>query len=213
MKLTKFGHCCLLIEENGLRILTDPGTFSTAQDEVQDIHVILITHEHPDHFHVESLKRVLANNPQATVITNSSVGALLDKEAIAYRLVEQGQSTVEGGVTIEGFGERHAVVHPDLPVVQNTGYFIAERLFYPGDAFTVPGKQVDILALPVVGPWMKISEAIDYALSVKPKRWFPVHDGLLSAAAMPIFHRIPSTVLEKQGISLVALEIGRECEL
>ncbi|MBI2052837.1 MAG: MBL fold metallo-hydrolase, partial [Candidatus Ryanbacteria bacterium] len=29
MKITKFGHCCLLIKENGVRILTDPGTYST----------------------------------------------------------------------------------------------------------------------------------------------------------------------------------------
>ena len=37
MKITKFGHCCLLIEENGVRILTDPGTYSTQQSEVKYI--------------------------------------------------------------------------------------------------------------------------------------------------------------------------------
>lgn len=56
MKVTKFGHCCLLIEEEGLRILTDPGSYSTRQNDVQNIDVILITHEHPDHLHIESLK-------------------------------------------------------------------------------------------------------------------------------------------------------------
>lgn len=50
MKITKFGHCCLLIEENGVRILTDPGTYSTQQSEVKNIDFVLITHEHADHF-------------------------------------------------------------------------------------------------------------------------------------------------------------------
>ena len=56
MKITKFGHCCLLIEENGVRILTDPGTYSTQQSEVKNIDFVLITHEHADHFHIDSLK-------------------------------------------------------------------------------------------------------------------------------------------------------------
>ena len=37
MKITKFGHCCMLVEEKGLRILVDPGNFSTAQNELMDI--------------------------------------------------------------------------------------------------------------------------------------------------------------------------------
>jgi L-ascorbate metabolism protein UlaG (beta-lactamase superfamily) len=37
IKVTKLGHCCLLIETGGLRILTDPGSYSTSQSEVKDI--------------------------------------------------------------------------------------------------------------------------------------------------------------------------------
>lgn len=43
MKITKFGHCCLLIEEHLLRILTDPGNYNTTPD-VENIDIILITH-------------------------------------------------------------------------------------------------------------------------------------------------------------------------
>ncbi len=149
MKITKFGHCCLLIEEQGIRILTDPGTYSTQQDEVKSINVILITHEHADHFHIESLKKVLKNNPQAKIITNRSVGALLEKEGIVFNIVEDGESYSGKDVLIEGFGKEHALMHTSVPPIQNTGYFIANKLFYPGDAFTNPGKPVEILALPV----------------------------------------------------------------
>ena len=48
-----------------------------------------------------------------------------------------------------------------------TGYMI-NNLCYPGDAFTNPNMPIDILALPVAGPWMRIKDAINYALTLKP---------------------------------------------
>ncbi len=210
MKITKFGHCCLLIEEQGIRILTDPGTYSTQQDEVKSINVILITHEHADHFHIESLKKVLNNNPQAKIITNRSVGALLEKEGIVFNIVEDGESYSGKDVLIEGFGKEHALMHTSVPPIQNTGYFIANKLFYPGDAFTNPGKPVEILALPVAGPWMRLLEAIDYTLQLKPKTCFPVHEGILKSPGST--HRIPPQVLEPRGIKFTVLEIGKEYE-
>ena len=104
MKITKFGQCCLLVEENGLRIITDPGAYSTAQNEVEDVDIILITHEHQDHFHIDSIKKILAKNPKAKIISNHAVGALLAKENIGFTLVADGQKSVESGVAIEGMG-------------------------------------------------------------------------------------------------------------
>jgi len=210
MKITKFGHCCLLIEENGVRILTDPGTYSTQQSEVKNIDFILITHEHADHFHVDSLKALLKNNPRAKVITNKSVGALLEENSIAFSLVEDGQNFDADGVLIEGFGKDHALMHTSIPPIQNTGYFIADKLFYPGDAFTNPGKQVEVLALPVAGPWMRLLEAIDYAVEVKPKICFPVHEGILKQPGST--HAIPPKVLESEGIKFMVMEIDKEYE-
>ena len=46
----------------------------------QQIDGILYTHEHSDHLNIDSLKKVLENNPQATIFTNDGVGKLL-KEA------------------------------------------------------------------------------------------------------------------------------------
>lgn len=211
MKITKFGHCCFLIEEKGLRILTDPGTYSTSQDNVKNIDLVLITHEHQDHLHVDSLKRVLGNNPNAKIITNKGVGALLENENIVYEIVEDGQEITFKDVLIEAFGKEHAVIYTTLPTIANTGYFIANKLFYPGDAFTNPGKPVDILALPVAGPWMKLSEAIDYAKEIKPNRCFPVHEGILKVPGAT--HKIPPTALESVGIKFIVLDIEKEIEL
>ncbi len=224
MKITKLGHCCLVIEEEKrrgsadpfpskcLRILTDPGSYSTGQSKVKNIDIILITHEHQDHLHIESLKSVLVNNPKAKVFTNRGVGKILDKEKVRYELLGHGQSKIIDGVWIEGFGDKHADLYTTVPVAINTGYLIAKRFFYPGDAFYNPKKGVEILALPVAGPWMKISEAVDYAKEIKPKICFPVHDGMLLPDRIGAAHRIPQNVLEAMGTKFVVLKEGEERE-
>ncbi len=208
MKITKLGHCAMIIEEKGLRILTDPGNYSTAQNGVTGVDIILITHEHGDHFHLDSLKAVLKNNPQAVVITNSAVGKLLDAESISYQLVEHGQGKTISEVLFEGFGQAHAPIYKSWGSVENTGYFIANRFFYPGDAFTQPGKAVEILALPVAGPWLKISECIDYALAVNPTVCFPVHDRMLKFGGGN--HKVPEIILKEKGIQFSVFEEGKE---
>ncbi|MDE1868475.1 MAG: MBL fold metallo-hydrolase [Candidatus Micrarchaeota archaeon] len=210
MKITKLGHCCLLIEEDGLRVLTDPGTYSSAQDDINGIDVILITHEHSDHYDIASVKRVIHNNPGAKVFTNKAVGAKLAKEQITHAILENGSNIIEKGVEISAVGATHLPLYPSLPPIENTGYMIAEKFFYPGDALTLPSKPVPILALPVAGPWLKLSEAIDYARIVKPKVCFPVHDGILKKIGST--NEIPPKILGPLGIRFEVLEIGRAIE-
>lgn len=201
MKIIKLGHCCLVIEQPGLKIMTDPGNYSDAQNEVTGIEVILITHEHPDHLHLESLKTVLKNNPQAMIFTNQGVGAILKREQIAYQLLAHGQTQTINGVVIAGQGAQHAPIYPTVPAVINTGYFIGGRFFYPGDAFYQPPQPVEILALPVAAPWLKLAEVLDYAKAIKPKVCFPVHDGMLKHLG-PV-HTLPAKVLMPQGIRFI----------
>jgi L-ascorbate metabolism protein UlaG (beta-lactamase superfamily) len=179
MKVTKIGHCCLVLEVNGVKIVTDPGNFTTAQNEVEGINIILITHEHQDHFHVDSVKAMLAKNPAATVVTNAAVGALLEKEGIRSTTVGDGQESEVMGIKIEGFGKEHARIYEDMGNVENTAYMVADKFYFPGDNFHICGKPVDVLALPVAGPWMKIADAIDFAKAVSAKKAFGVHDGMI----------------------------------
>ena len=126
--------------------------------------------------------------------------------------MEHGNTIEMKGVHIEAYGKDHAILHSSLPLMSNVGFFIQEgnktetgkRLFFPGDAFTNPLKEIDILALPVAGPWMKISEAIDFALQLKPKKAFPVHD----AVRIPTAHLLPEKILGAHGIEFIKLEDG-----
>jgi len=212
MKIKKIGHCCFVAEPNeGVRVMTDPGAFSTLQSEEYSISAVLITHEHQDHLHIDSLKKVLANNPQAVVITNTAVGKLLDEANIAYKKVEEGQSYDLNGVKITGFGNWHAEIYESYGMVQNTGYMV-DSLCYPGDAFANPNCKVDILALPITGPWMRIKDAIDYAKMLKPRVAFPVHDAHIHEWAGFIF-KVPNLLLGEAGIDLRKMELGKEEDL
>ena len=76
-----------------------------------------------------SLKIVLKNNPKAIIVTNRSVGKLLEEQGIPFQILEDGQMEIFSGVKIQGCGEKHAVIYGSFGQVQNTGYFFAERFF------------------------------------------------------------------------------------
>ena len=180
MQITKLGHCCLVIEEEGVKLMTDPGSFTVEeQEKVTGLDAIVITHEHQDHFHTDSIQKILAQNPHAVVVANSSVGKLLGALMIDSVLVGDGGSTEVKGVSIEGFGSEHAPIYETMGLVENTGYRIADKLYFPGDNFFAPQGAVDVLALPVAGPWVKMSDAIDFAKKIEARTAFGVHDGMI----------------------------------
>jgi L-ascorbate metabolism protein UlaG (beta-lactamase superfamily) len=205
MKITKLGHCCLLIETKGKRIVTDPGSFTIeASAKLTDIDYILFTHEHQDHYHVDSLKTLLQNNPKAVVYSNNSVSELLKNEGIKHIEVNHSDTVLLGEISVMGIGEKHANMHSSIPSSSNMGYMIDERLWYPGDAFTDPKRPVEILALPVSGPWMKLAEAIDYAIMLNPKVAFPVHDAIRFGSS----HTLTARILKEKGIQFEVMVEG-----
>ncbi len=210
MKITKYAQSCLLVEVDGVKILTDVGSYSVEVPDVSGLAAVLITHEHQDHFDVPKLQEVLAKNPDAKVITHAGVGEKLTEANIAWIAIEPGETVDVAGVSIESFGTEHAIIYGDLSPCRNTGFLIAGRLLMPGDALhDVPNKQVDILALPTGGPWHKISTAIDYAKTINPRVAFPIHDAMYTESYRQT--SIPRWIggqLEQVSISFVNLAEG-----
>ncbi|MFJ8823019.1 MBL fold metallo-hydrolase [Streptomyces sp. NPDC102467] len=193
MKLTKKSHSCVRLEKDGQTLVIDPGGFSE-EDAVLGADAFLVTHEHPDHFDEERLRAGMANNPGAQIWTLKSVAEQL---AAAFpgrvHTVGHGDTFTAAGFDIQVHGELHAVIHPDIPRITNVGYLVKGAddgtLFHPGDALTVPDHPVETLMLPVMAPWNKISEVIDYVREVKPRRAYDIHDALLTDLARPIYDR------------------------
>ncbi|MDE2079314.1 MAG: MBL fold metallo-hydrolase [Patescibacteria group bacterium] len=207
MNITKFGHSCVLIEEEGARILLDPGTYSEGrQNGVTNLDALLITHEHADHIDMASVKALVAGNPGMKIFTNPSVKEILAKDGIESEVLGDGESAEVKGIKIEGFGHDHALIHSSIPVCRNTGYFVGGKFFYPGDALTLPNRPVEILGMPTAAPWARIGELIDYALAVKPKVAIPMHDAILANPSG--FHGIFSEILGDAGVEFRPMEVG-----
>lgn len=189
MKLTKKLHSCVRLEKDGRTLVIDPGTFSEP-DAAAGADAILVTHEHPDHFNEERLRTGLDANPAAELWTLASVA---DQVSAAFpgrvHTVGEGDAFTAAGFEVQVHGQLHAVIHPDIPRITNVGYLVDGSVFHPGDALTVPGVPVDTLLLPVMAPWNKISEVIDYVREVAPRRSVDVHDALLTDLARPIYDR------------------------
>jgi L-ascorbate metabolism protein UlaG (beta-lactamase superfamily) len=182
MRVTKYEHAAMVVDEGGRKLVIDPGSFTRSLTDQKDVEAIVVTHEHADHWTPEQLKGLLDTNPAASVFGPAGVAAALGAEGIEVETVTDGDTVEVGPFTLTFAGTDHAVIHESIPVPDNTGVLVNGKLFYPGDSFFVPPFPVEVLAAPVGAPWLKISEAMDYVSAVKPARSFPVHEKTLSDA-------------------------------
>jgi len=213
MRLTKFGHSCLLLEEGRARLLLDPGTLSGGFEELQGLTAVLYTHQHADHLDAERLRGLLDRNPGVRVVSDEGSAKPLGEAGAGVEVVHDGDEVELGGVGVRVAGRDHAVIHPDIPVVPNVGYLVGGRLFHPGDAFTLPGQQVEVLAVPAGAPWLKVSEAIDYLREVRPKVAVPVHEKVLSTVGISIHYRQLEQLGARGATTLRVLHDGQPVEL
>jgi L-ascorbate metabolism protein UlaG (beta-lactamase superfamily) len=189
MELTKQGHSCVVLSDEGRRLVIDPGVF-TDPAVLGGASAVLITHEHPDHFEPQRLRAALDADPALEVWTNKSVAAQLEWQDGRVHVVGAGDAVTVAGFEVRVHGELHADIHPDLPRIANIGFLVAGgvrgTVFHPGDALTVPDEPVATLLLPMHAPWSRTADLIDYVRAVNADQAFAVHDGLLNDAGLAI---------------------------
>jgi L-ascorbate metabolism protein UlaG (beta-lactamase superfamily) len=190
MRITHYGHACLLVQTASARLLIDPGELSAGFEPVRELTAVLITHQHFDHLDVRRLPALLEANPRAELIADGASARQLGEQGIAARAVVPGERLELGGTVVDAVGGEHAAIHPDIPVIPNVGYLVNSEdgtggaLLHPGDSLHVPDRPVDVLALPTGGPWLKLAEAVDYLRAVSPRVAVPIHEAVLSRPQM-----------------------------
>jgi L-ascorbate metabolism protein UlaG (beta-lactamase superfamily) len=213
MRLTKFGHSCLLVEEGGARVLLDPGSFSEGFERLEGLTAVCLTHQHPDHLDRDRLRQLLDRNPGVRVVSDEGSAKPLGEAGAEVEVVHHGDELGLGGLGVAVSGRDHAVVHPDVPVVPNVGYLVGGRLFHPGDAFTDPGRPVEVLAVPAGAPWLKLAEAVDYLRRVAPRVAVPVHERVLSEQGRSMHYRQLEQLGGRGGTRFEVLDDGHPLEL
>ena len=212
MRLTKFGHSCLLVEESGARVLLDPGSFSDGFETLEGLTAVCLTHQHVDHVDPERVRPLLDRNPGVRVVSDEGSAEALGEAGADVEVVHDGDELALGGLALRVVGRDHAAVHPEVPVVPNVGYLVGGRLFHPGDALTMPGEPVEVLAVPAGAPWLKLADAVDYLRKVGPRVAVPVHEKVLSEVGISSHYRLLEQ-LGGPGTAFEVLDDGRPVEL
>ena len=203
MKISKYVHSCLLVEESNTTILIDPGNYSELDtDSLEKLDFILITHEHEDHMHIPLIKKAVEKFPDVQIISNSSVAEILGKEGLKV--------STEGNEFIEVKKVKHEKVIGDTP--KNVLFRIFNKLTHPGDSHSFEST-TEILALPIQAPWGSYVAAIEKAIKLKPKVVIPIHDWQWRDEAREKLYEMAVTYLSKHGIEFKSVETGDVVEV
>jgi L-ascorbate metabolism protein UlaG (beta-lactamase superfamily) len=195
MRLTKYTHSCIRLDDGGRALVIDPGTFSETQLALDGVHAVLVTHEHADHLDAPALLAAAKADTSLQVWAPASVASLLGELGDRVTAVGAGESFSAGGFAVRTFGGLHALIHPLIaPLVANVGYLVESSIYHPGDSFTVPPVPVETLLIPIHAPWSKVSEVIDFTAAVRAPRAFQIHDALLNDNGSGLVDRLVGTV-------------------
>ena len=210
MDITWLGHSALLVEAGRSRILIDPGAYSDDWHGLTGLTHVLVTHVHPDHVDVVNVPALLDANPDASVRADAAAAEALTKAGCDAEVLETGTEADLGGVSLRAVGGHHACIHEDFGLNSNVGLLLradGTTLYHPGDDISTVPDGVDVLALPISAPWSALKDTAQFLRAVRPARWFPIHDAILSATGRGLYVGRAGD-LAPEGSELLTVERG-----
>ena len=177
-------HASIEINYNGTEIQIDPVGFgvqpTTDYNQFPKANIILITHEHKDHFDREAIACV--RTPATSIYSNMAVYNMF-RNSIPLK---NGDSIVYApdikieAVPAYNYTEGRTQFHPQG---RDNGYILTLdglRIYIAGDTEDIPEmeaiKDIDIAFLPCNQPYtMTVDQLVKAAKTIKPKVLFPYH--------------------------------------
>lgn len=206
MRITKYEHSCVVIEEQGRHLVIDPGKFSHAFEPSDTIDCVIITHVHSDHFDVNILNSIKTLNPDVMICSTAQVAE--QAQELGIEVVDANRSCTHGPFHASFYGGQHELYEG----FSNIGVLVNDVFYYPGDSYTQPGKAVKILGAPASAPWLRVTEASQFIKDCSADRVIPMHNALLSDEGKEVHYRILSAAAKESGSEWSALEIGQSLE-
>ena len=182
LKITFIGHGTLMFSFGGKIIHVDPVTREADYTKLPKADMILITHQHRDHFDLKALE-ILRTKRTVLVLTETCARRL--KGGI---VMKNGDVETIAGLKIEAV-PAYNIVHkrrdgrPFHPKGIGNGYVITfgdKRVYVAGDTENTPEmkklERIDIAFLPMNLPYTMSPEmVVDAAQAFKPRILYPYH--------------------------------------
>lgn len=210
MRITKFVHSCILVEDDGRTVLFDPGTFSWNSGIIDlaswpQIDEVVITHEHPDHYNEDFIKAAFAHSPNASFVTNESVASKLKALGNLKVFTVSTETTKILDLT-------HEDVEPFGTNVDHIGVNWNAKVTNPGDTHNF-SETKEILLLPITAPWGTTIKAVRLALELKPKVIVPIHDYFLVEDWKQVVYDRAEALCLEAGIKFIKPKNGEPLEI
>lgn len=209
MKITKFVHSCVLVENNNEAVLFDPGVYSYDSPVLNisnfpTINYVVITHEHADHFHMPFVEKLIKHSPNLVIVTTKGVAAQLEGRV---SVVVKTESFAE----FKYFNSPHENI-PTGPAPKNTGVHYAETFSHPGDSHSF-NESNRILAMPMTAPWGSMTNAVKKIIELKPEVVLPIHDWHWRSEALSGMYVRIQELLKAESINFIIPKDGHTIEV
>jgi L-ascorbate metabolism protein UlaG (beta-lactamase superfamily) len=198
MRITWIGHSTVLIELDGVRLLTDPvlrprvthlrRVGSVDWEALRNVDAIAVSHAHYDHLDPPSLRRLGRSVP--VIVPRGAARMVKGFERVVE--LEEGEETHVGGLGIrathaEHSGHRDFLGSPAAAV----GFLVSgsSLVYFPGDTDLFPGMSslapdIDLALLPVAGWGSRVPRghldpvrAVEALRLLRPRAAIPIHWG------------------------------------
>lgn len=203
MKITRRFHSCVEISDPAglVRVVIDPGGFGAPSDLAQ-ANAILITHTHPDHVDPVAVQAAREANPELRIFGPADLASLID---VDYTVVRDTDTFTLGSLDIEVRETPHEKIINSKDLPENLGYIFNGQVLHPGDSMAaIP--DMDVVLVPVSGPWLRILMVDEYLAANKPKRFIGVHDGIDNDNGLRLRGGLLRQLAEEHGVEYLPLQ-------